>query len=122
MEEWGIGEFEEMLEVFTSKDEDMEQLQASSEAEITDLSILDTESMDISMVEPIKPMAQIQEHAKLAKKGIKEVVALTVKGRFQVQSSRGPETQEPSKLYEKWTRLEQSLEKASSPSIGITED
>jgi hypothetical protein len=26
MEEWGIGEFEEMLEVFTSKDEDMEQL------------------------------------------------------------------------------------------------
>jgi hypothetical protein len=32
MEEWGIGEIEEMLEAFTSKAEDVEQLQASSQA------------------------------------------------------------------------------------------
>ena len=30
MEEWGIGEFEEMLEAFTSKAEDVEKLRASS--------------------------------------------------------------------------------------------
>ena len=82
MEEWDISESEEMLEVFTSKAEDVEQLRASSEEEITDLSVLDAESMEISMVELAKLMAQIQERAKLAKKGIKEVVALMVKGRF----------------------------------------
>ena len=30
MEEWGIGEFEEMLEAFTSKAEDVEKLRASA--------------------------------------------------------------------------------------------
>ena len=54
MEEWGIGEFEETLEAFTSKAEDVEQLRDSSKAEITDLSVLHTESMDISVVEPTK--------------------------------------------------------------------
>ena len=61
MEEWGIGEFEEMLEAFTSKTEDVEQLWASSEVEITDLLVLDVKSMEISLVEPSKLMAEIQE-------------------------------------------------------------
>ena len=87
MQEWGIGEFEETLEAFTSKAEDVEQLRASLEEEITNLSVLDAESMEISIVEPAKLMTQIQEQAKLAKKGIKEVAALTVKGNFQVQSA-----------------------------------
>ena len=54
MEEWGIGEVEEKLEVFTSKVKDVEQLRASSEIEITDLSVLDAESMEILVVEPAK--------------------------------------------------------------------
>ena len=74
------------------------------------------------MVEPAKLTSQIQEHAKLAKKGIKEVAALTVKGHFQVQSTRGPEMQELSELNDKWTQWEQSVTKGSSPSTGVTED
>ena len=61
MEEWGIGEVEEMLEVFKSKAEDMEQLQSSSETKITDLSVLDAEPMEILVVDPTKLMAQIKE-------------------------------------------------------------
>ena len=56
MEEWGIGEFEETLEAFTSKAEDVEQLRASSEEGITNLSVLDVESMEILVVEPTKIM------------------------------------------------------------------
>ena len=54
MEEWGIGEIYETLKAFTSKAEDVEQIRASSEKEITDLSVLDAESMEILVVEPAK--------------------------------------------------------------------
>ena len=60
-EEWGIREIEETLEAFTSKVEDVERIRASSEMEITDLSVLDVESMEISMVEPFKLTTQIKE-------------------------------------------------------------
>ena len=61
MEEWGIGETEETLKAFTSKAKDVEQIRASLETEITDLSVLDTESMEILVVEPTKLTAQIKE-------------------------------------------------------------
>ena len=86
MDKWGIGELEEMLEVFTSKVEDVERLWPSLEGEITDIFVLDAEAMEFSMVEPAKLMARIQWQGKVAKKGIKEVVDLTVKGWFQVKS------------------------------------
>lgn len=101
MEEWGIGEIEEMLEAFTSKVEDVEKIRASSEMEITNLSVLDTKLMEISVVDPAKLMAQTKEHARLAKKEIKQIVSLTVKGRFQVQSARGLEMQELLELSDK---------------------
>ena len=74
------------------------------------------------MVEPAKLMAQIKGQARLAKKGIKEIVALIVKGCFQVQYAQGPETQELSELSDKWTRWEQTLAKGSSPSTGVIEN
>ena len=83
MEEWGIGEIKETFEAFTSKAEDVEQIRACSETEITDLLVLDVESMEILVVDPVKLTTQIKEHARLAKKGIKEIVALTVKGSFK---------------------------------------
>ena len=43
--------------------------------------------MEISVVDLAKLTTQIKEWARLAQKGIKEIVALTVKGRFQVQST-----------------------------------
>lgn len=61
MEEWGIREIKEMLETFTSKAKDLEQIWASLETEITDLLVLDVETMEISMVDPTKLMAQIKE-------------------------------------------------------------
>ena len=57
------------------------------ETKITDPSVLDAESMEISVVELAKLMTQIKEQARLSKKGIKEVVALTVKGWFQVRDA-----------------------------------
>ena len=51
-------------------------------------------------------MAQIKEHARLAKKGIKEIVSLIVKGWFQVEYDWGPKTQELSEISDKWTRWE----------------
>lgn len=122
MEEWGIGEIEETLKAFTSKAKDVERIRASSETEITNLSVLDVESMEISVVEPAKLTAQTKEHARLAKKGIKEIVALIVKGRCQVQSAWGPEMQELSELSDKWTRWEQASKKGSGPSTRVTEN
>ena len=58
----------------------------------------------------------------MAKKGIKEIVSLTVKGWFQVQYAWGPEMQELSELGDKWTWWEQASEKGSDPSIGVPEN
>jgi hypothetical protein len=91
MEEWGIGEIEETLKAFTFKAEDVEQIQASLETEITDLSVLDTESMEILVVDPSKSMTQIKDQVRLAKKEIKEILALTVKR--AVSSTICPRTQ-----------------------------
>lgn len=77
--------------------------------------------MEISVVDPTKLMAQIKEKARLSKKGIKEVVALTVKGRVQVQSAQGPKTHELSELSDKWTRWEQASAKGFGPFTGVTE-
>ena len=73
------------------------------EIEIIDLSVLDVKSMEISVVESTKLTAQIKEQARLAKKGIKEIAALTVKGCFQVQSAHGSKMQELSELSDKLT-------------------
>ena len=89
---------------------------------ITDLLVLDAKSMEISVVEPTKLTTQIKEQARLAKKGIKEIVALIVQGQFQVQSAQGPETQELSESSDKWTQWEQVREKGSGPSIGVTKN
>ena len=78
--------------------------------------------MEISVVEPTKLTSQIKEQAKLAKKGMKKIISLTVKGQFQVQSAWGPKTQELSKLSDKWTWWEQALAKGSNPSTGVTEN
>ena len=68
------------------------------------------------MVELAKLMTQIKEQARLAKKGIKEIASLTVKGWFQVQSTQGYETQELSELSDKWTQWEQASAKGYGPS------
>ena len=77
--------------------------------------------MEIVVVERAKLTDWIQEQAKMAKKGIKEVTALMVQGCVQVQSARGPKTQELLELNDKWTRWEQSLTKGSGPSTCVTE-
>lgn len=70
IEEWGIREIKESLEAFTPKSEDVEQIQASSEVEITNLSVLDVKEMEFSIISPTKLTAQIDEQARLAKKEI----------------------------------------------------
>ena len=58
----------------------------------------------------------------MAKKGIKEIVALIVKGQFQVQSAQGLEMQELLELSDKRTRWEQASEKGSGPSTRVIEN
>ena len=45
LDEQGIGKIEESLEALTPKAETVEQVRAASEAEIMDLSVLDSEAM-----------------------------------------------------------------------------
>ena len=79
IEEWGIVEIEESIEAFTPKFEYVEQFQASSEAEITNLSVLDVEAMEFLIISPAKLMARIDKQARFARKGIKEIAAITIK-------------------------------------------
>ena len=80
IEEWGIGEIEESLEDFTPKAKDIEQILASSKAKITKLSVLDAEAMEFSVVSPTKLTSQIDEQSWLAKKWIKEIATIMIKG------------------------------------------
>ena len=58
----------------------MEQARASTEEEITNLSMLDAEVMEFSIISPTKLIARVEEQAWLARKGIKEIASLIVKG------------------------------------------
>ena len=94
IEEWGIGEIEEYLEAFTPKDEDVEKNRVSSEEEITNLSILDAEVMEFSVISPAKLTARIDEQAQLARKGIKEITTITIKGCLRAHTVSGPDADE----------------------------
>ena len=61
IEEWGVKEIEESLKDFTPKFEDIEQVWASLEAEITNLSVLDVEAMEFFVVSPAKLTTEIEE-------------------------------------------------------------
>ena len=103
MEEWGIDEIEDSLKTFTLKDEDVEQVRASSEAEITNWSLLDAEAMKFLVVSLAKLIARVEEQVWLTKKGIKGIVSLMVKGCLRAQSVEAPEESELAELSDKWT-------------------
>lgn len=63
--------------------------------------MLDAEAMEFSVVSPTKLIARVEEQTRLAKKGIKEIVALTIKGCLRVQSVEGPEASELAELSDK---------------------
>ena len=54
VEERGIGEIEESLEIFTLRVEDVEWSKSSTEEEITNLSVLDAKAMEFSVISPGK--------------------------------------------------------------------
>ena len=111
IEEWGIGEIKESLEAFMPKAEDVEQIRASSEAEITNLSVLDAKAMEFSVISPAKLTARVDEQPQFARKGVKEIAAITIKGCLRAHSISGPEVDELSELSDKWAKWDQSLGK-----------
>ena len=60
IDEWGIDEIEESLETFTPEVEDVEQVRASSEADINNLSVLDSEAMEFSVISPSKMTTRVE--------------------------------------------------------------
>ena len=78
IDEWGIIEIEESLKTLMPRVEEVEQIRASSEAEIKNLSVLNSEVLDFSVISPVRMVAQVEQNARLAKKGIKEIAALTI--------------------------------------------
>ena len=61
IEEWGIDEIEESLETFTPRVEDIEQARAAAKEEITNLSVLDVEAMEFSVISQTKLTARVEE-------------------------------------------------------------
>ena len=57
--------------------------------------------------------ARVDEKARIAKKGIKEVAALTIQSSLRMQSTKGPEAKELMELNGKWSNWERSVGKAS---------
>ena len=113
IDDWGIDEIEESLESFMPKAEDVEQVRASSKADINNLSVLYSKSMYFSVISLAKMTARVEENAQLARKGIKEIAALTIKGHLRAQSTEGPKAGELIELNNKWLSWENSLGKAS---------
>jgi hypothetical protein len=54
LDEWSIGEIKESLEYLMPKTEVVEQVRASSEDEIRDFAVLDSETMHFSVMSPTK--------------------------------------------------------------------
>lgn len=86
--EWGIGEIEESLETLTPKIEAVEQERAASEEEIQDLAVLNSKAMHFSMVSPVKIYAQVDENARISKRGIKEIASLTIQDHLRAQLTK----------------------------------
>ena len=57
--------------MFMPRVEDIEQVRASLEVEITNLLVLNAESMEFSVISPVKFIARAEENMWLARKGIK---------------------------------------------------
>ena len=72
--------------------------------------------MELLVISTTKLTTQIDEQARLARKGIKEIATITIKGRLQAHSAGGPEADELSKLSSKWTKWDQSSGKGSASS------
>ena len=78
IDEWGIREIEESLETLMPRDKEVEQVRASSKEEIKNLSVLESEAMGFLVISLARMAARVEENTRLAKKGIKEIVAQTI--------------------------------------------
>ena len=75
--------------------------------------MLDSEAMEFLTISPTRMIAWVEENAWLAKKGIKEIAAMTIQSRLQAQSTKGPKAEELVELNDKWLSWEKSFGKAS---------
>ena len=112
LDEWGIDKTEESLEALTPRTEEVEHVRASSEEEIKNLVVLDSEMMDFSIISPARMAARVEENAQIAKIGIKEIAALTIQSHLRMQPTKGLEAEELVELNDKWSNWERSLGKA----------
>lgn len=69
--------------------------------------------MHFLVISPARMVAQVDENARMAKKGIKEVASLTIQSLLRVQLIMGPEAEELMDLNGKWANWEKSVGKAS---------
>ena len=67
----------------------------------------------ISLISPVQMSTRVDEHAKITRKGIKEITSLTIQSRLRTQSTKDPEAEELVELNGKWSNWERSVRKAS---------
>ena len=113
LEEWGISEIEESLESLTSKKETVEQVRAVSTIEIQDLAVVDFEVIHFSLISPAQMATRVNEHARITRKGIKEIALLIVQGCLHSRLTKGPEAEKLIEISDKWATWEKSVGKTS---------
>ena len=113
LDEWGIDKIKESLESLTSKKEVVEQARAASAAEIQELAVVDSEAMHFSLISLAQMATRVNEHARIARKGIKEIASLTIQGHLHARLTKGPEAKELMEISNKWTTWGKSIGKTS---------
>lgn len=56
---------------------------------------------------------RVNEHARITRKGIKEIASLVVQGRLHSRLIKGPEAKEIIEISDKWVTWEKSVGKTS---------
>jgi hypothetical protein len=80
LDEWGIDEIKESLELLSPKNEVLEQVRVTSVILIQYLAVVVSEVIHFSLISPTQMVTRVNEHAKITKKGIKENSSLIIQG------------------------------------------
>ena len=102
LEEWGIGEIKESMEYLTPKIEVIERARAAFVADILDLEVVDSEVIHLSLISPMQMATQVDEHAMITRKGIKEIASLVIQVCLHSRLTKGPEAEDVIEVSNKW--------------------
>ena len=72
---------------------------------------MDFEAMHFSLKSPMQMATRVDEHARITRKGIKEIASLVVQGHLHSRLTNGLKVEEIIKVNNKWETSEKSIGK-----------